>query len=331
MRRFADKGRIAKRAKRGARNIFKKRFAAGKAYSSLSTAQKITVDKRTEKMKKAITRIAARLVPTFRRKEIARKSGRKEGLDLEFDTLFLENWDDTDTDGLSMADFELHNLAEDALAVLDLIGELEEEPDQWVLSKITLASDYMSTVRDFLEFAVDDDDDDDDDDEDYDDYSESDVIEAMLDLGKDELDAAEYLHGFYEEYSNLKNKAVRHKVPFDVVLEVYNRGLESFAGDRFKTKQQVAFSQVNAFLARAASQTPADVDGDIQEKVLEWGTDDSRIAYARATPGQNPDITTMKYDIDSVLNALNDINTQRIKKIHERVDDEFAEAFGEKK
>jgi len=321
MRRFADKGRITKRAKRGARNVFKRRFAAGKSYSSLSTAQKITVDKRTEKMKKAISRVAARLVPQFRRKELARKSGRREDLDLEFDTLFLENWDEPETDGLKMAEAQLYDLAEDALAILDLISVMEEEPDEWVLSKITLASDYMSTVRDFLEYYDEEDDEEEDDEE----YSESAIIEAMLDLGKEELDAIEDMEGFYEEYSNLRNKAIRHEVPFDIVLEVYNRGLESYDGERFKTPQQVAFSRVNTFLANG------DTDADLQEKVLEYGTDDSRIYYARATPGQNPDIVTMKYSVDSVMNALNDVNTQRIKKIHERVDDEFAEVFGEKK
>ena len=321
MRRFADKGRITKRAKRGARNVFKKRFAGGKSYSSLSTAQKITVDKRTEKMRKAISRVAARLVPQFRRKEMARKSGRKEDLDLEFDTLFLENWDEPETDGLKMAEAQLYDLAEDALAILDLISVMEEEPDEWVLSKITLASDYMSTVRDFLEY-YDDEEDEEDDEEDDEEYSESTIIEAMLDLGKEEL---EDLDGFYEEYSNLRNKAIRHEVPFDIVLEVYNRGLESYKEERFKTPQQVAFSRVNTFLANG------DIDADLQEKVLEYGTDDSRIYYARATPGQNPDIVTMKYSVDSVMNALNDVNTQRIKKIHERADDEFAEVFGDKK
>jgi len=320
MRRFADKARITKRAKRGARNVLKKRFAGGKSYSKLSTAQKITVDRRAEKMKKVIGRLAARLTPQFRRKEIERKRGMsKEELDLEFDNLFIENYDEPDTDGLEMAEAQLYDIAEDAVAIIELMDSMEEEPDEWVLSKITLAADYISTVRDFLEYYEEEEDEEDDDDEEY---SESAIIEAMLDLGKEEL---EDIEGFYEEYSNLRNKAIRHEVPFDIVLEVYNRGLESYEDERFKTPQQVAFSRVNTFLANG------DTDADLQEKVLEYGTDDSRIYYARATPGQNPDIVTMKYSVDSVMNALNDVNTQRIKKIHERVDDEFAEVFGEKK
>ena len=318
MRRFADKARITKRAKRGARNVIKKRFAGGKSYSKLSTAQKITVDRRAEKMKKIIGRLAARLTPQFRRKEIERKRGlSKEELDLEFDNLFVENYDEPETDGLEMAEAQLYDIAEDAAAIIELLESMEEEPDEWVLSKITLAADYISTVRDFLEYYEEEDDEEDDEE-----YSESTIIEAMLDLGKEEL---EDLDGFYEEYSNLRNKALRHEVPFEIVLEVYNRGLESYEDERFKTPQQVAFSRVNTFLANG------DTDADLQEKVLEYGTDDSRIYYARATPGQNPDIVTMKYSVDSVMNALNDVNTQRIKKIHERVDAEFAEVFGEKK
>lgn len=328
MRRFANKSRIQNRARRGARNILKKRFSGGKTYSKLSSAQKITVDKRAEKMKKLTNRLATRLVPTFRRKEIERRRGSRSedlDLDLQFQDLFLENSQGPEFDGLDMADAQLDGLLDDAEVVLEKLEMMDEEPDEWVLQKITLAADYMSTVRDYLEFY--DDDDDDDDDEDEEEYSESEIISAMLDAGKESFteDELNELGDFFEEYSSLQKKSQKSNIPFEIVLEVYNRGLDSYENQRFKTPQQIAFARVNSFLSGG------NTDGDLQEKVLEFGTDDSRIAYARSTPGQNPDIVTMKYDIDSVLNALNDVNTQRIKKIHEEVDDEFFQIFGEEK
>ena len=325
MRRFADKARISKRARRGARNLLRKRYSGGKSYSNLSTAQKITVDKRTDKMGKFVSRVAARLTPQFRRKEIERKRGaRSEDLDLDFDNLFVENYDEPETDGLRMAEAQLYEISEDALMILDIMSNMEEEPDEWVLSKITLAADYISTVRDYLEYYEEEEDYEDEDEEEY---SESEIISAMLDAGKESFteDELKELDGFFEEYSSLAKKSERSNIPFEIVLEVYNRGLDSYENQRFKTPQQIAFARVNSFISDGS------VDEDLQEKVLEFGTDDSRIAYARDTPGQNPDIVTMKYDIDSVLNALNDVNTQRIKKIHEEVDNEFFEIFGEEK
>lgn len=322
MRRFADKSRIAKRAKRGARTMFKKRFSGGKSYSKLSPAQKITVDKRAEKFKKAIARISARLVPQVRRKELSRKRTANEELDLDFLDLFIENYDEPETDGLDMAEAQLFDIAEDATAVIELLSTMEEEPDEWVLSKITLAADYLSTVRDFLEYYEEEEDEEDDEEE----YSESVVIESLLNINKKDLDEEEreVLSGFFEEYGSLKKKSETSNIPFEIVLEVYHRGLDEYE-ESDRTAQQCAFDRVNSFISGG------DTDADLQEKVLEYGTDDSRIYYARATPGQNPDIVTMKYSVDSVMNALNDVNTQRIKKIHERVDDEFAEVFGEKK
>jgi len=321
MRRFADRARISKRARRGARMMLKKRYAGGKSYGKLSPAQKMTVDRRTEKMKKFVSRVAARLTPQFRRKEIERKRGTKsEDLDLDFGSLFVEDYDDPNTDGLRMAEAQLYEISEDALSILEIMSDMDEEPDEWILSKITLASDYISTVRDYLEYYTEEEDDEDDDEEEY---SESEMISAMLRAGKESFseEEIEELDGFFEEYSSLVKKAERANMPFDIVLEVYNRGLDSYENQRFKTPQQLGFARVNSFIADGS------VDEDLQEKVLEYGTDDAFIAYARATPGQNPDIATMKYDMDSVLNALNDINTQRIKKIHEEIDDEFSGIF----
>ena len=322
MRRFAGKSRIQNRAKRGARNILKKRFSGGKSYNKLSSAQKMTVDKRAEKMKKMVGRLATRLVPTFRRKEIERRRGPRSedlDLDLQFQDLFMENNDGPEYDGLDMADAQLDGLLDDVEVVLEKLEMMDEEPDEWILQKITLAADYMSTVRDYLEFY--DDDEDDDEEDDY--YSESEIIEAFLESGKESFSKEELdeLGGFFEEYSSLQKKSQKNNIPFEIVLEVYNRGLDSYTEERFKTPQQVAFTRVNSFLSGG------DVDEDLHEKILEYGTDDSRIYYARTTPGQNPDIVTMKYSADAVLNALNDVNTQRIKKLHEEIDEEFSSVF----
>jgi hypothetical protein len=335
MRRFADKGRIQKRAQRGARNMFKKRFAGGKSYSSLSPAQKITVDRRTSKFTKAISRVSKRLVPKLRRKEMQRKRGpAREELDLDFQDMFVENHGEPEMDGLDMAEGQLYEMAEDSIVIAEIMSGMEEEPDEWILAKITLAADYLSTVRDVLEYYSDEDDEDDEDEDDeydedeadYEEYEyESDIIESILSLDKKDLSIEELdaLGDFFEEYGSLKKKSESSNIPFDIVLEVYDRGMGDELVSEGNTQKQHAFARVNSFIA------DGNTDPDLQEKVLEFGTDDARIAYANDTPGQNPDYVTMKYDVGTVLQVMNNINTQRIKKIHEGMDEDFDTMFKE--
>ena len=73
MRRFADRSRLTKRATRTARGFFKKRLAGGKSYAQLGTSAKMHIDRRLGKFKGAVKKLATRLMPTVRKKELARR------------------------------------------------------------------------------------------------------------------------------------------------------------------------------------------------------------------------------------------------------------------
>lgn len=388
MRRFADKKRLQKRARRAARNALRKRFSSSTNYSQMGVGQKIAVDKRLDKMKPVVGKIATRLMPAVRRKEVLRKqrsmkneslqeatktttsrldqlirlgladkamlatikrammkldsgdtlnpSERKAAESLvstlvdivtSSDSLYRmtkgqlqkENFiihkadaieikeeddeDDVDMDGISMAKIELSAIIEDADELLNMLDEMEEEPEAWVQSKITLATDYISSVRDYLEFYAEDEDEEDDEEDDME-YEAEEVIRQMP---KEEL---EEFADMFEDVRGLDKKSEKSGIPYSILKEVYDRGIASYEDSpETMTREQWAFARVNAFILGK------NIDRDLAEKVLEWGTDETRMAYARATPGQSQEITDVRYSAEGALKAINNANLQRMFKM----------------
>ena len=389
MRRFADKKRLQKRARRAARNALRKRFSSSTNYSQMGVGQKIAVDKRLDKMKPVVGKIATRLMPAVRRKEVLRKqrsmkneslqeatktttsrldqlirlgladkamlatikrammkldsgdtlnpSERKAAESLvstlvdivtSSDSLYRmtkgqlqkENFiihkadaieikeeddeDDVDMDGISMAKIELSAIIEDADELLNMLDEMEEEPEAWVQSKITLATDYISSVRDYLEFYAEDEEDEEDDEEDDFEFEAEEVIRQMP---KEEL---EEFADMFEDVRGLDKKSEKSGIPYSILKEVYDRGIASYEDSpETMTREQWAFARVNAFILGK------NIDRDLAEKVLEWGTDETRMAYARATPGQSQEITDVRYSAEGALKAINNANLQRMFKM----------------
>ena len=252
-----------------------------------------------------------------------------------------EDWDDPSTDGISMAQIELENLIDDAEEILEILEGHDEEPDQWVLSKITKANDYISAARDYLDYShYDDDDEEDEDDEDeFDDEMIDDAISQMVNDGLT-TEEYEFIKPITEEIEGLKKKAEKSGIAYGILKKVYDRGMAAWkSGHRpGATPQQWAFARVNSFITKGKG-TWGGADKDLASKVstneefkqkfgpLEIGTDKMRIAYARMTPGQNPDLVTAKYDTSTVLNVLNDIRTQRAKKLFDEEKNVVKEAI----
>ena len=99
-----------------------------------------------------------------------------------------------------MAKYDAKEIAEDAMDVFNMIDEEDNLPE-WLEAKITIAADYMNSVKDYLthhqdqdshdnaddddEWDEDDDDDDDDDDDELDEASKdnfSKVVNALSEL-----------------------------------------------------------------------------------------------------------------------------------------------------
>jgi hypothetical protein len=256
-----------------------------------------------------------------------------------------EDWNDPSRDGISMAQIELENLIDDAEEILEILEGHDEEPDQWVLSKITKANDYISSARDYLDYSHYDDDEEDEDDEEDDDEDEFDdemIDDAISQMINDGLTTEEYefIKPISEEIEGLKKKAEKSGIAYGILKKVYDRGMAAWkSGHRpGATPQQWAFARVNSFITKGKG-TWGGADKDLASKVstneefkqkfgpLEIGTDKMRIAYARMTPGQNPDLVTAKYDASTALNVLNDIRTQRAKKLFDEEKNVVKEAI----
>ena len=218
-----------------------------------------------------------------------------------------DEYDDNDydeTDGLSMAQIEVSNMIQDAEELLDMMDEMDEEPDAWVLSKITKAADYISTVRDYLEFEGDFDYQDNGEDEDDDEFTGAELDMYASEMGPDEFgDAYEEFKPILEEIEGLKKKAEKSGIAYGILKAVYDRGMAAWQGGHRPgtTPQQWAFARVNSFITKGKG-TWGKADKDLASKVnsneefskfaeaLEWGTDAMRKAYADATPGQSTKI-----------------------------------------
>jgi hypothetical protein len=215
-----------------------------------------------------------------------------------------DNYEDDDSaemDGISMAQIQLSNICDDAEDLIQQLDAMDEEPDEWVLSKITKAEDYIATVRDYLEFDDNFEDDGEDDDGEY-----GNEVDAYIndmepaDFG----DAYEEFKPIIEEIKSLYNKSEKSGISYDVLKEVYRRGLASTKKGTM-TQEQWAFARVNSFITRRGSSW-LNEDKDLAEKVtlnkmfeaLEWGTDAMRKSYAADTPGQSTDIQNADHCCD---------------------------------
>jgi hypothetical protein len=186
-----------------------------------------------------------------------------------------------------------------------MMDQLDEEPDAWVLSKITKAADYVSTVRDYLEFEDDFDyEGDEDEEEDDGEFSGSELDMYASEMGPDEFgDAYEEFKPILEEIEGLKKKSEKSGIAYSILKAVYDRGMAAWQGGHRPgtTPQQWAFARVNSFITKGPG-TWGKADKDLASKVnkneefskfaeaLEWGTDAMRQKYAADTPGQPTDV-----------------------------------------
>jgi phosphopantetheine adenylyltransferase len=203
---------------------------------------------------------------------------------------------DDATDGLYMAKTQVNAMIDDAEEVLAMLDDMEEEPDAWVLSKVTLAYDYVSTVKDYLEFNSEDDSEEDNSDDEMDDEDMYDAVSGMSEEDFDSRESYRAWNSLFENKNALKQKAEKYGISFEIISEVYARGIDSWdaeMNDTF-TPQQWAFARVNSFVARGNGSWNT-ADKDLAEKVMinekfsdsmEFGTDSLRAKYAKDTPGQ---------------------------------------------
>lgn len=92
MKKKASPEKLTGRAEKAAKEIIRNKLVKGKKYADLPFAQRELIDKKVEKKKDAIKKIAKKLLPKIRKQEVERlkkKGDVKEAAELE--TLNLDN------------------------------------------------------------------------------------------------------------------------------------------------------------------------------------------------------------------------------------------------
>jgi thiamine kinase-like enzyme len=75
-RKMANMETLKKRAKKQARNMIAKKLTKGVSKGDLNMARRMEIEKRLDKMKPKIDKLAKKLLPIVRKQELARKKGK---------------------------------------------------------------------------------------------------------------------------------------------------------------------------------------------------------------------------------------------------------------
>ena len=162
-RRIADQKHLVGRARKKAIQIIRKKVAGEKGtdYASLSPSEKIMIDKRVEKRKGAISKIAARLLPKVRKAEMQRVADlHQKSVKESLDEMFEEYLDESKRfhmafgkDGKPKYDrrFKVfkHIIKNEEAdqEMLDIIAEMYDIADQ-------ISLEEMKTIESLVEKAV---------------------------------------------------------------------------------------------------------------------------------------------------------------------------------
>ena len=241
-------GKLKQRARKAAIKIIRKKVAGKKGmnYGNLSPAEKMVIDKKVEKKRGVIDKIAKRLLPQVRKQELTRLSNmNKESFDFDAEfEIFLESSCDTHT---------------------------EEKPKKKRYHQMySKKSGKLLLDRRFKAFRNAPKD------------GETEADKAMLKAQRacEDFDTDESLVAFIEQVTNdindsitldetkretaLYEKAEKSGITLEILEQVYQRGLDSYQENDQATAEQWAFARVNSFMS--GGKNTIEEDADLYEK-----------------------------------------------------------------
>jgi hypothetical protein len=298
-KRMADREQLLKRAQKAARNVIRKKVAGerGTDYSALSASEKITIDKLVAKKSAIIQKLAKKLLPKVRKKEIERLKQARGSKTESF-----AEWSDTDFDILAEQCFLMiekdereKEVAQDS-DVKDLPGTQPKKYYKGLSDK-----EKEARAKQFAKGA----DKPDDSPSSYkpapgDDaetkpskhtlkykkmFGEKSELSKAQDAIKQEKQADKEKHDRMRDQARLRDtiaknqqteevelsedatkalqkKADKSGIPLGILRQVYNRGMAAWkTGHRpGATQQQWGFARVNSFITGGKTRTTADAD-----------------------------------------------------------------------
>ena len=255
----ASMGKLKQRARKAAIKIIRKKVAGQKGvnYANLNPGEKMLIDKKVEKKKAAIEKIAKRLLPQVRKQELSRLSNlNKESYDInaDFEALYegscgthTETPGETikvDVDAPKKKRYHQMYSKKTGKLLLDrrfkafrhLPKDNGTEADKEMIKAQTRAVESFETDESLVSFIE---------------QVTNDIHDSIV------LDEAKRLHA-------LREKSEKTGIVFEVLQEVYQRGLDSYEESKTITAEQWAFARVNSFIS--GGKNTIEEDADLYEK-----------------------------------------------------------------
>jgi predicted kinase len=242
----ANLGKLKQRARKAAIKIIRKKVAGKKGvnYANLNPAEKMLIDKKVEKKKAAIEKIAKRLLPQVKKAELTRLSNlNKESFELnaEFEALYEASCGTHTEEKPKKRRFHQMYSKKTGKLLLDrrfkVFRHLPKEEDkteadmQMIKAQIR-AVESFETDKSLIAF-----------------------IEQVTNDISDSISLAED-----KRQSALQEKAIKSGFAYEVLEEVFQRGLDSYQESESMTAEQWAFTRVNSFISGGKNTIEEDAD-----------------------------------------------------------------------
>ena len=218
LRRKANKHQLQRRARKAAVLLLKKRVAGkkGASYKTLKPSEKISIDRLVSKKMGMVPAIARRLLPMITKKEMKRFANLNKNKNEEF-TNYLDE------------------------AFTNYLFELYFKVDVEGLPSVYIEAPSAGTIKSDLRKLI---------------RNPGENIHSIDRVGRGEIVKAFRLRARnpsdpLEIDEDLEEKSIKSGVPFDVIREVYRRGMKSYESNMRPdtTPQQWAYARVNSYIA----------------------------------------------------------------------------------
>jgi len=250
-KRKASSAKLMQRARKAAIKIIRKKVAGKKGlnYTNLNPAEKMIIDKKVEKKRSAVEKIAKRMLPQVKKAEITRLSNiNKESYDInvDFESLYESSCGThTETPGEKLPSKRFHQMYSKKTGKLLLdrrfkafrnLPKDESETDKEMIKAQARAVESFDTDEALVAFIE---------------HLTNDINDSItLDENKRE--------------SALYEKAEKSGITLEILEQVYQRGLDSYQESENVTAEQWAFARVNSFIS--GGKNTIEEDADLYEK-----------------------------------------------------------------
>ena len=279
----ADMGKLKQRARKAAIKIIRKKVAGkkGEQYASLSPAEKTMIDKKVEKKRSAIEKIAKRLLPSVRKQELSRlASAKNESYDINAELdLFLESMDSSLVEPVKKKRFHQMYSKKSGKLLLDKRFKAFRH-----LKNTETMDEPQRTFEKF-------------EDDSY-------LLAFIEETTNDILDSI----GLEESKSDnaLLEKAEKSGISVEILSEVYSRGIDCYKDNAHTTPQQWAFARVNSFIT--GGKITIEEDADLYEAL-----DDLEERHPFTALKFKAQSKIRKKDYTHALKTLTDLITRKKK------------------